>query len=157
MKKFRFSLDAVLRVKRQLEDQRRRDLALAQALRDQALAHLGALESDLKGLNQAQAERRQERRIDLAVEGWFQGSHAALTGNIVQAREGLAAKKDLLDAARNRAIEAARERKVLEKLEEQQRLEHQLKSNREEQGFMDEMAQHALSVLTYASPSASVE
>jgi len=65
----------------------------------------------------------------------------------------LATKEELLDAARTRAIEAARERKVLEKLEEKQRLEHQLKSNREEQGFMDEMAQHALSALAYASPS----
>jgi flagellar FliJ protein len=153
MKKFRFNLETVLRVKRQLEEQRQRDLAVAQAHKDQALAQLGAFESSLRDLNQAQAQRRSAKSIDLAVEAWFHGSHSALSSNIIVARQVLATKEELLDAARTRAIEAARERKVLEKLEEKQRLEHQLKSNREEQGFMDEMAQHALSALAYASPS----
>jgi flagellar FliJ protein len=156
MKKFRFSLETVLRVKRQVEEQRQRELAAAQAQRDQVLARLGAFETELAALNEAQAPRR-SGSIDLAAEAWFQGSHLALSSNIGAARRLLAAKEELLDAARQKAVEAARERKVLEKLEEQQRLAYQLKSNREEQGFMDEMAQHALSALAYASPSAPAD
>jgi flagellar export protein FliJ len=106
-------------------------------------------------LNEAQVKGR-SGTIDLAAEAWFRGSHSATSSNIIAAKRGLAAKEELLDAARQRTVEAARERKVLEKLEEQQRLLHQLKSNREEQGFMDEMAQHALSAMAYASPSAPV-
>ena len=153
MKKFRFSLETVLRVKRQVEELRQRELSAAQALRDQALQQLGACESGLRELNEAQAKAR-TAAVDLAAERWYQGSHSALSAEIRSAKRSLFEKEELLDAARNRAVEAARERKVLEKLEEQQRLEHQLKSNREEQGFMDEMAQHALNTMAYASPAA---
>jgi flagellar FliJ protein len=154
MKRFRFSLETVLKVKRQVEELRQRELAAAQAQRDQVLAQLGGFEIGLRDLNTAQSQRR-VGALDLAAETWFQGSHSALSGRIRAAKLQLVEKEELLDAARHRAVEAGRERKVLEKLEEQQRLEHQLKSNREEQGFMDEMAQHALSALAYASPSAS--
>jgi flagellar FliJ protein len=154
MKKFRFSLETVLKVKRQVEELRQRELAAAQAQRDRVMVRLGALETSLRELNEAQAQRR-VGTLDLNMEAWFRGNHSALNGNIHIAKRQLAEKEELLAAARHRAVEAGRERKVLEKLEEQQRLEHQLKSNREEQGFMDEMAQHALSALAYASPSAS--
>jgi flagellar FliJ protein len=154
MKKFRFSLETVLKVKRQVEELRQRELAAAQAQRDQVLAHLGACETAQRELNEFQAQRR-VGVLDLASETWFQGKLSLINGKIFLAKRQLIEREELLDAARHRAVEAGRERKVLEKLEEQQRLEHQLKSNREEQGFMDEMAQHALSALAYASPSAS--
>ncbi len=157
MKKFRFSLETVLRVKRQVEELRQRELAAAQAQRDKVFAQLGAFQAQLTALNEAQAGRPQRQHrpgrrglVPGQPPGPEQQHHRR------QARLS-AAKEELLDAARQRAVEAARERKVLEKLEEQQRLQHQLKSNREEQGFMDEMAQHALSAMAYASPSAPAD
>jgi len=60
-----------------------------------------------------------------------------------------------LEVARAKAVEAARERKVLEKLEEKQLQEHQLKSYREEQGFMDELANRAVNSMALPSPSAN--
>ena len=154
MKRFRFSLATVLRVKRQVEEQRQRELAKAQGERDRVLAWLASTEESLKSLNAEQLGYRQGK-LDLAAETWFQGRHLELSEGIRQGRLTLLQKEELLDAARTVAVEAARERKVLEKLEEQQRLEHQLKSNREEQGFMDELAQHAASQLAYSSPSAN--
>jgi flagellar FliJ protein len=152
MKKFRFSLETVLRVKLQVEELRQRELAAAQAERDKVLGLLGKTETDLRALNQDQAAGR-SGHIDLAAETWFQRRHLALSAMILRAKRALREKEELVDAARIKAVEAARERKVLEKLEEDQRLEHRLKSNREEQGFMDEMAQHALSAMAYTSPS----
>lgn len=153
MKKFRFSLETVLKVKRQVEELRQRELAAAQAERDKVIAELAGLENKLRELNAEQARHR-SGTLDLNAEAWFRGSHSATTSSIGSAKRRLTEKEELLDAARVKAVEAARERKVLEKLEEQQRLEHQLKGNREEQGFMDEMAQHTLSTMAYASPSA---
>ncbi len=153
MKKFRFSLETVLRVKRQVEDLRRRELAAAQGARDQVLALLDRRGSELRELNESQAAAR-AGKVDLQIERWFLGSHQALSAQISAGKRELLAKEALLDEARVRAVEAARERKVLEKLEERQRSIHQLQENREEQGSMDEMAQHAHSTLAFASPSA---
>jgi len=50
MRRFRFSLETVLKVRRQVEEARQRELALAQGARDRALQALGGLENSLKRL-----------------------------------------------------------------------------------------------------------
>lgn len=154
MRRFRFSLETVLKVKRQIEEQRLLELAQVQAQRDVLMKNLGEAEKHLAELNTEQAGQRQGK-LDLNAETWFRQRHLRLNQVIRMLRRNLAENDEHLEAARARVVEAARERKVLEKLEEQQRQEHQLKSNREEQGFMDELAQHAASQMAYASPSAN--
>lgn len=154
MRRFRFSLETVLKVKRQVEKQRLLELAQVQAQRDGLLRNLSEAERNLAELNTEQAGQRLGK-LDLNAETWFRQRHLRLNQVIRMLRRNLAENEVLLEAARAKVVEAARERKVLEKLEEQQRLEHQLKSNREEQGFMDELAHHAASQMVYSSPSAN--
>lgn len=153
MKKFRFSLQSVLDVKRQIEEQRQRELAEAQARRDRSLLQLGAFENELRQTLQAHSGQRLGR-IDLNLEAWHLARHKGLNQSIALQTALLDLQTQQLDAARESAVQAARDRRVLEKLEETQRAEWQLKLNLEEQGFMDEMAQRARQSFTLPTISA---
>ena len=154
MKKFRFSLETVLKVRRQAEEARQRELAEAQAQRDRALMQLGADERALRGLLAEQSAGR-TGKLDLAAEAWYQARQISLLNAISHGKADLLAKEEALDLARAKAVEAARERRVLEKLEEQQLAEHLEKLNREEQGLLDDLAQRAVSALSLPPASAA--
>ena len=147
MKRFRFSLETVLKVRRQVEEARQRELALAQAARDRALQALGGLENSLKLLLSERAGER-KGRLNLAEEAWHADRHLGLLKSQGLARTALLEREKVLDSARQRAVEAARERRVLEKLEEKQLQEHQLLMIKEEQGLLDDLAQRAVSAFS---------
>jgi len=155
MRRFRFSLETLLKVRRQLEEARQRELALAQGARDRALQALGGLDGSLKALLLQRAGERQGR-LDLAQEAWHADRHQSLLRSMALARTTLAQREMELDLARQRAVEAARERRVLEKLEEKQLQEHQLLMVREEQGLLDDLAQRAVSAFSLPPISAEV-
>lgn len=142
MRRFRFSLESVLKVRRQTEEARQRELAAQQALRDRLLLELGRLESELSALTGSRLAGRRGR-IDLAQEAWFLDRYRALHQAIRNQARRLARQEEEVEAARLRAVEAARERRVLEKLEESQFADWQQKLHSEEQGFLDELAQRA--------------
>jgi len=154
LKKFRFSLETVLKVRRQNEEVKQQELAAAQMQRDQCLQHLARLEKGLRELLLLQSTKR-EGSLDLNAESWFQASHEGISRAKRVVRTDLQQKDKALDEARARAIEASRERRVLEKLEEHQLSEHLQKLNREEQGFLDDLAQRAVSSLGLPSVSAT--
>ena len=147
MKRFRFSLETVLKVRRQVEEAGQRELALAQAARDRALQALGGLENSLKLLLSERAGER-KGRLNLAEEAWHADRHLGLLQSQGLARTALLEREKALDLARQRAVEAARERRVLEKLEEKQLQEHQLLMIKEEQGLLDDLAQRAVSAFS---------
>jgi flagellar FliJ protein len=142
VKKFRFSLETVLKVKRQVEEQRQRELAMVQALRDKTLMQIGATENMVRDLGEAQQADR-SRKIDLSTEEWYLARLQGLRQTLILLRRDLTVQEAALEAARTRAVEAARERRVLEKLEESQLAAWHQKANAEEQSFMDELAQRA--------------
>lgn len=148
MRRFRFSLETVLKVRRGAEDAAKRALALAQADRDRALMALGAVEADTRSLLVEQGAAR-ERRVELHEELWFQARLGGLEQAAAAARKRLEEKEKALEERRTKAVEAARERLVLERLEEKQRLEHQAQANREEQGLLDDLAQRSVSALAF--------
>lgn len=148
MRRFRFSLETVLRVRRQTEEVRKRELAAAQAARDGALTALGGLEDGVRRLLREQSEAR-AKAVDLAEEAWFRARWAGLTQAVAAARLDLAKKEETLGARRAEAVEASRERLVLERLEERQRQEHLFQLNREEQGLLDDLAQRSVSALAF--------
>jgi len=147
MRRFRFSLETVLKVRRQVEEARQRELALAQGARDRALQALGGLENSLKRLLSERAGER-KGRLNLAEEAWHADRDLGLLQSQGLARTALAETEKALDLARQRAVEAARERRVLEKLEEKQLQEHQLLMIKEEQGLIDDLAQRAVSAFS---------
>jgi flagellar FliJ protein len=144
VKKFRFSLETVLKVKRQVEEARQKELATAQGKRDHCLMQLSRLEQDLQGLLKDRSSQRQGR-VDLAEEAWHSQRQWGLNHAIGRALGDLRGSEKELEAARERAVEAARERRVLEKLEEHQLQAHLFNLNREEQGLLDDLAQRAVS------------
>jgi flagellar FliJ protein len=152
VKKFRFSLETVLKVKRQVEEQRQRDLAMVQALRDKTLMQLGSTENMIRDLGTAQQADR-SHGIDLNAEEWYLARHQGLRQSVILLRRDLKIHEAALEAARARAVEAARERRVLEKLEESQLAAWQQKANAEEQSFMDELAQRAERAMRLEAPS----
>lgn len=152
MKKFRFSLETVLKVKRQVEEQRQRELAMVQALRDKTLMQVGATENMIRDLGESQQAMRSER-IDLSAEEWYLARHQGLRQSLVLLRRDLKVHEAALETARERAVEAARERRVLEKLEESQLAAWQQKANAEEQSFMDELAQRADRAMRLEAPT----
>jgi flagellar FliJ protein len=155
MKRFRFSLETVLKVRRQVEEVRQRELAVAQGARDRSMQALGGLENSLRLLLAQRAGERQGR-LNLAEEAWHGEMHQSLLKSLGLARLALADREKTLDLARQRAVEAARQRRVLEKLEEKQLQEHQLLMIREEQGLLDDLAQRAVSAFSLSPISAEV-
>lgn len=154
MTKFRFSLDTVLKVRRQAEELRQRELAAAQVQRELSLQRVARIERDMRELLQEQSTHRQGS-VDLNAERWFQARHLGLSLASFIAKDNLKRQELALDEARARAVEASRERRVLEKLEENQLAAHLLKLNREEQGFLDDLAQRAVSSFGLPSISAT--
>jgi flagellar protein FliJ len=147
MKKFRFSLETVLKVRRQNEEVKRRELAVAQGERDRALAALASFKKDLLRLLVEHSEQR-VGTIDLNREAWYMAGWGGLTQKIRLGAAELAKKEEALELSRSKAVEASRERLVLEKLEETQLQEHLFKLNREEQGLLDDLAQRAVSAFS---------
>ena len=95
MKKFRFSLETVLKVRRQAEELRQRELAEAQALRDRSLHQLAGLENDLRELLTVQSEKRLGL-LDMNAEAWFRARHEGISRakqEKLQAKEGKEKKK----------------------------------------------------------------
>ena len=154
MKKFRFSLEVVLKVRRQAEEKVQRELAQAQFQRDQVFVRLGEFKSEQQDLAETQNQQRSER-VDLNREAWFLARHRGLAQGIRELQQLLALAEKNLDAARQKAVEAARERRVLEKLEEKQRATWLQALDREEQGFMDELAQRARQSFSLPAVSAN--
>lgn len=154
MKKFRFSLETVLRIRRQNEEVRKRELASAQGMRDKALMMLAAYENDLRVLL-SNHSRARGSKVDLGSEAWYQARNTGLGMEITKFRANLEALEEVLKLARDRAVEASRERLVLENLESKQLQEHQLQLNKEEQGLLDELAQRSVSAFRFPASSDS--
>jgi flagellar FliJ protein len=154
MKRFRFSLETVLRVKRQVEEARQRELGAAQVQRQRAYSRLGAYENGLRELVREQADAR-SGVLDLNAIAWYQARHKAISDSIKSWTRRLQELTEAEEAARLRVVEAAKERRVLEKLEETQRQAWLEKLNTEEQNFMDELAQRARTAMERTSASAT--
>ncbi|MGH7441867.1 MAG: flagellar FliJ family protein, partial [bacterium] len=132
----------------QTEELRKRELAQARFERDMALMALGRAERSLTGLLKEQSETR-DKSVDLAEEAWFQARLNALGMALRQAGLDLKVKEQEWEARRLKAVEASRERLVLERLEEHQHQDYLFQLNQEEQGLLDDLAQRSLSQLAF--------
>lgn len=144
MRRFRFSLDTVLTVRRRLEEARQRDFAAVKRERDACLGALGASERGVAALIDEQAAwRGQAGPVDVFQELAFQSRRRAYYNEARRLRVQLRELEGKLEAARLVLVQASRERRVLERLEEKQFEGYMIQSRREEQAFMDELAAHA--------------
>ncbi len=142
MKRFQFNLAAVLGLRKQLEEERKRALAGAQKeLFDQQGRLYAFLLDEKKGkeelrrMEQATLDLPQvlaQRRYLLGITRRISGAHQELSRLLLVERQ----KRDEL-------IKATKERKVLEKLKERKLVEHEHLLSVEEQKVLDEIANNS--------------
>ncbi|HEY8497541.1 MAG TPA: hypothetical protein VIK98_11000 [Limnochordales bacterium] len=138
MRRFRFSLQRVLDVKRIVEEQRR--LAVAQA--QVAVAACARL------LHQAEAERQSAMAADFtagevldpAVQTVAWNHRTVLYDRTVNLQAELADRQRVLDQARAVLLNAVKERRALERVAEKRRAAHELAMARLEQKLLDDLA-----------------
>jgi flagellar FliJ protein len=139
MARFVFQLDGVLRQRKLAEEQKQRDLAVVEA-------EMTALEAQLRELDQSvqstTADVRTNHligRLDLNFLAAHRRYIAATQRKALDLAERMAAVRVRLDAARKALAEAARERKIIEKLREKREAEWKAAQARKEMAALDEI------------------
>jgi flagellar FliJ protein len=134
-----FSLHAVLKFRQQLETRALQNLAEAMVVEQQRRAALEAVEEELNGLYaELQQDKEQgtsvdrlimfDQRIDLVKEQVHQCKKA------LEKQQGQVAKK------RQLLLKASKEKKIIEKLAEQQNAAYKKHLEKLEAGMLDEIA-----------------
>ena len=139
MARFRFKLEAVLQHRRNLEDVAQRELA--KTLRQRMI-----LTDQLRSMQQTITESKRQLgdglsgRVDLDQIGQFArySGQVRLRAQAIVVR--LAGVEKEIQAARERLMEATRDRKALELLEERQRQAWQAEQDRREAAELDDLA-----------------
>jgi flagellar FliJ protein len=142
MKRFNFSLESVLKLRIQEEE----DAKLALAERENELSHLNEeLEEIKKNLNKFQDDEKVSRGQGYQSVDKLRQSvswrHKFKT-DISQKLGAIEAVKQDINIARKNLIEATKKRKGLDILKENQFKTWQKEYNRKEQIFLDELAQN---------------
>ena len=139
MARFVFQLDGVLRQRKLAEEQKQRELAVVEA-------EMTALEAQLRELDQSvqatTADVRTNRltgRLDLNFLAAHRRYIAATQRKALDLAEQMAAVKVRLDVARKALAEAAKERKIIEKLREKREAEWKAAQARKEMAALDEI------------------
>ena len=139
MTRFVFTLDSVLRQRKHVEQERLRDLAACQS-------EMTRLQAELKALNdaiRAGAADMKANHLTGPIDVAYLAAHRRFT--VAMQRKGLSLVQDMarqqrkVDEAQARLAEAARERKVMEKLREKQFERWREEVERKERADADEV------------------
>jgi flagellar FliJ protein len=140
MAKFKFQLEGVLRQRKQLERQRQRELAIVQAELNQLTAQLKELESNTQAATQDLRTNRLTGVLDMS----FIAAHRRFMVSVQ--RQGMALVQKManvqkkIDDARLQLFEAAKGRKIIEKLREKQFERWKQEIARKETAELDEVS-----------------
>jgi flagellar protein FliJ len=141
MARFKFKLAGVLRHRRQIEQQKQRDLAVAQAQVRQTESELRALNDSMQTTSEDVRRNRLVGKLDLG----FLAAHRRYLVAVQQKGRALAQRLLLqqrsVDAARQVLAEAAKQRKIIEKLRERRWEEWVAEQGRKETAELDEISQ----------------
>ena len=142
MKRFSFSLATVLKVRRSREEQIQREFSAVLEKRVNAMTNLASLESSLRDMSALQSVKRTgPSKLNRFEISQFEASRSAYLERVGWLRGTILEIEKELEAKRIQLVGASRETKVIEKLEESQFQAYLEKLNREDQAFMDELAQ----------------
>jgi len=139
MSKFIFQLDGVLRQRKHVEEQRQLELAAAQA-------ELTALEGELRAMDRSvqdsTADLRNNRlvgQLDMAFLAAHRRYTLAIQRKAMVLAQKMVAVKTRADAARKALLEAAKQRKIIEKLRENRKARWDDDLARRETAALDEI------------------
>ena len=138
MTKFKFKLETVLKVKIRVEELRQKELKEAEIRREQARKQLLQRQAEVA---QAMDSYREEikQRIDVRQAVNYNRFLQWLNKQVDLAAAHLEQCVRLVNEARQRLIEAAKERQILEKLKEKAYEEYKLEEQRLDNKFLDEL------------------
>lgn len=137
MKSFRFSLQRVLDVRVLQEERQQRALAAARAKAD-------AVDAELEEARSRRAAAVKEDGSRPGVDPWLLElawrRRTRLSGQVRKLADELSEARRIEDEERQALIVRHKERRVLERLAEKQRREHERERLRREQALLDEAA-----------------
>jgi flagellar FliJ protein len=140
MPKFKFQLEGVLRQRKQVERQRQRELAIVQAEMNQLTAQLKELESSTQAATQDLRTNRLTGKLDMS----FIAAHRRFMLGVQRQGMALVQKMSIvqqkIEAARLQLFEAAKGRKIIEKLREKQLDRWKQEVSRKELAELDEVS-----------------
>lgn len=157
MKRFQFNLAAVLRLRKQIEDERKRALAAVQKELFEQQGRLYAFLLDEKK-GKEELKRMEQATLDLPRVMSQRRYLLGLARRIAGAQQELSRLLLVERQKRDDLIKATKERKVLEKLKERKVAEYEHALSVEEQKVLDEIANNTfLRELASEEPGAEVE
>jgi len=139
MPNFTFPLDGVLRQRKHLEEQRQRELAAVQAEMGTLEAELRAMDRDVKESSADIRNNRLVGKLDLAYLAAHRRYAAAMQRKAMALAQQMIAVKTRLETARKALLEAAKQRKIIEKLRENRKTRWAQDLARRETAAMDEI------------------
>jgi flagellar FliJ protein len=139
MPKFVFRLQAVLRHRKAIEQEKQRDLAVAVARFAELEGQLKALESSMRETNDDVRRNRLTGRLDVAFITAHRRFLLGMQRKALDLATRMAAAQKDVDAARAALAEAAKQRMVLDKLRDKQHTRWREDLERKELADLDEV------------------
>jgi len=142
MKRFRFRLETVLRLREQVEQQRKRELGEVLAVRQQHVDEKARLEGQLadhKAQIRALADGAPGKKLDMNALIDHRQYATAVDFQIRRTRQAIGVIEEEVARRREALAEAARERKGIEKLRERQLQAYREAEQRQQQKELDEI------------------
>ena len=153
MAKFVFKLEGVLRQRKHVEQQKQRELGLKQRQLVEVQSQLQRLQETVQQANGDVRTNRLVGRLDMQYLAAHRRFLAGMQRQAVATVQKIALAQRAVDEARAAVAEAARQRKVIEKLREKQFERWRAEMNRRELAQLDEIGmQLAYQNLSDGSP-----
>jgi flagellar FliJ protein len=140
MASFTFQLDPVLQQRKLVEEQRQRELAAVQAEYAELEARLRALDQEVRTSEADLRSNRLTGRLDLSFLAAHRRFTIAMQRRAVALAQQMAAVRKRVDDARAALAEAAKQRKILEKLRERRKAQWSEEADRKELAALDEIS-----------------
>jgi flagellar FliJ protein len=139
MAQFIFKLDGVLRHRKNIEHERQRELAIVQKAMTALEQQLQALDTEVKTSNDGVRQKHLTGPLDLTFLAAHRRYLAATHRRAMEIANQMAVVQRQVDAARQALADAARDRKILEKLRENQQEVWRLSLKHREMAEQDEI------------------
>jgi flagellar FliJ protein len=139
MPKFVFQLEGVLRHRKTLEEQRQRELGVAQTELSRMQAELRSIDEAAKGVSGDVRDNRLTGTLDMAFLAAHRRYVLAMQRKALALAQRMAAQQQAVDAARRQLAEAAKQRKIIEKLRERQLERWRREQSLKESADLDEV------------------
>lgn len=137
--KFKFSLEPLLDVRKEAEKEKQRKVGKIQQEENELLGKIRSMEQTIRDQTRFLATQKLTGTLDLTYITQGKVYVGNLNFRIIQTMQQLAGVRQRLNAAKAELLEAAKARKVIEKLKEKQYRRWQEEQARKEAAFMDEI------------------